>query len=76
MRLRIIQANFTKKYDWLFKLNDENGNVFFIMNNSFYEINKFKSPITKKELDYFDKGQWITASTVLIDELNVVITIQ
>ena len=51
MRLRIIETNFTTKYNWLFKLFDENENDFYIMNQSFYESQNLKSPITKKELD-------------------------
>jgi hypothetical protein len=32
MRLKIKDTNFTTKYEWLFKLSDENGNNFYIMN--------------------------------------------
>ncbi|MBP6588204.1 MAG: hypothetical protein KA208_09325 [Flavobacterium sp.] len=75
MRLRIIETNFTTKYNWLFKLFDENENDFYIMNQSFYESQNLKSPITKKELDNYDRGQWITAVVRLIDDRRVVVEI-
>lgn len=59
MRLKIIDVNFTNDHDWVFKLQDEKGNHFFIMNQLFYKAHGLKSPITKKELDSYDKGQWI-----------------
>lgn len=64
MRLRIIDTNFTTKHDWLFKLADENGNDFYIMNEVFYKKYNFQSPITKKQLDVYDRGQWITTTLV------------
>ncbi|MBP7470636.1 MAG: hypothetical protein KA782_06060 [Flavobacterium sp.] len=75
MRLRIIETNFTTKYNWLFKLFDENENDFYIMNQSFYESQNLKSPITKKELDNYDRGQWITAVVRLIDDRRIVVEI-
>ena len=75
MRLRIIETNFTTKYNWLFKLFDENENDFYIMNQSFYESQNLKSPITKKELDNYDRGQWITAVVRLLDDRRVVVEI-
>ena len=75
MRLRIIETNFTTKYNWLFKLFDENENDFYIMNQSFYESQNLKSPITKKELNNYDRGQWITAVVRLIDDRRVVVEI-
>ncbi len=61
MRLRITEVNFTIKHEWLFKLKDESGDEFYIMNESFYKRNFSDSPITKHELDYFDKGLTINA---------------
>lgn len=75
MRLRITDTNFTTKFNWLFKLSDENGNIFYIMNESFYKSHSLKSPITKKELDYFDRGQWINAHIDLFDGKGVVVEI-
>ncbi|WP_395050471.1 hypothetical protein [Flavobacterium sp.] len=75
MRLRIIETNFTTKYNWLFKLFDENENDFYIMDQSFYESQNLKSPITKKELDNYDRGQWITAVVRLIDDRGIVVEI-
>lgn len=75
MRLRITDANFTTRHDWLYKLADENGNVFYIMNEAFYKKHQFKSPISKRELDYYDKGQWITASVEQIDGKGIVVSV-
>ena len=75
MKLRIADTNFTTRHDWLFKLADENGNDFYIMNEAFYKNHNVKSPITKKELDYYDKGQWITASVVQIDGKGIVVSV-
>jgi hypothetical protein len=63
MRLKIIDINFTTKQD------------FYVMNESFYKNHNFKSPITKKELDYYDRGQWIKASTEQIDGKGIVIRV-
>ncbi len=75
MRLRIIDTNFTTRHDWLFKLVDENGNDFYIMSGAFYKSHNLKSPITKKELDYYDRGQWITASVEQIDGKGIVVSV-
>jgi hypothetical protein len=75
MRLRITDMNFTTRHDWLFKLVDENGNDFYIMNEAFYKNHNLKSPITKKELDYYDRGQWITASVEQINGKGIVVSV-
>jgi translation elongation factor P/translation initiation factor 5A len=75
MRLRITDMNFTTRHDWLFKLIDENGNDFYIMNEAFYKNHNLKSPITKKELDYYDRGQWITASVEQINGKGIVVSV-
>ena len=75
MRLRITDTNFTTRHDWLFKLADENGNDFYIMNEAFYKNHNFKSKITKKELDYYDRGQWITASVEQIEGKGIVVSV-
>lgn len=75
MRLRITEVNFTTEHDWLFKLTDESGDAFYIMNESFYKKQNLKSPITKKELDYYDKGQWINVYVKEIDSKNIVVSI-
>ena len=74
MRLRITDTNFTTKFDWLFKLADEKGQDFYIMDESFYKQHNLKSPITRKELDYYDRGQWITASVKEIGGKNIVVS--
>lgn len=74
MRLRIIETNFTIKFDWLFKLADESGSNFYIMNKQFYKKHNLKSPITKKELDYYDRGQWISSPAKEIDGKFIVVS--
>ena len=73
MRLKIVNVNFTTKENWLFKLTDENCNNFFIMQSPFYKDHKLSSPISKKELDFYDKGCWINAIVEQIDGYNVVV---
>ncbi len=75
MRLKISEVNFTSKFDWLFKLIDEKENNYYIMNELFYKVHNYKSPITKNELDYYDKGLWITALVKEIDQKKIVIEI-
>jgi hypothetical protein len=73
MRLKIIATNFTTEHEWIFKLVDENNYIFYIMDDPFYKKHNLKSPITKKELDYYDKGQWINAYALEIENKNIVI---
>jgi len=75
MRLKIIDVNFTTRYDWVFKLADETNNIFFIMNESYYKKRNKNSPISKKELDYYDRGQWINVFTENIDGLGIVVKV-
>lgn len=73
MRLKIIETNFTDEHEWLFQLSDGVGNLFYIMAEPFYKNNGLKSPITKRELDYYDKGQWIGAAIKEIAGKNIVV---
>ncbi|MRG44194.1 hypothetical protein GFS24_03665 [Chitinophaga sp. SYP-B3965] len=73
MRLRIIETDFTANNGWLFKLADERGNHFYIMVDSFYKTHNLISPVTKKELDYYDLGLWINASVIQIEEKGIVV---
>lgn len=75
MRLKIIETNFTKNHDWLFKLTDESGVEFYIMNEIFYKKHKIKSPVTKIELDVYDVGQWIDALVKNLDGKGIVIRV-
>jgi hypothetical protein len=45
------------------------------MNEAFYKNHNLKSPITKKELDYYDRGQWITASVEQIKGKGIVVSV-
>ena len=67
MRLRIIETNFTTKYDWLFRLIDQHNEIYYIMDDKFYRNHNIKSPITKQHLDSFDKGSSINA---IVREIN------
>jgi len=68
MRLKITSVNFTQKHDWLFKLADENGIEYFIMDSHFYTDHKLPSPINKHYLDYYEKGISINASIKEVDK--------
>ncbi|SMC75485.1 hypothetical protein [Pedobacter africanus] len=75
IRLRITEVNFTTKENWLFRLVDDEKNEYYIMNQLFYEAQNLKSPITKRELDQYDKGYIIKALIKQFDNKNVVIEI-
>jgi hypothetical protein len=74
MRLRIIDTNFTTKFDWIFKLTSESGINFYIMNEQFYKNHNLEGPITKKELDYYDRGLWISSTAKEIDGKFIVVS--
>lgn len=76
MRLRIKDVNFTNKHDWLFELWDETGSAFYIMNDAFYKAHKLTSPIGRKELDSYDRGQWINVSIKQVDNKEVVVSVE
>ena len=75
MRLRVIDVNFTTEFEWIFKLSDDKRNIAFIMNEIFYKAHKMKSPISKKELDYFDKGYSIKCRLENVENISVVTNI-
>ncbi|UMY66530.1 MULTISPECIES: hypothetical protein [unclassified Flavobacterium] len=73
MRLRITEVNYTASHRWLFELEDDLGSKYFIMQSQFYAARGLKDPVTRVMLDSYDRGQWITARTQLIDGINVVV---
>ncbi|MFC4687674.1 MAG: hypothetical protein BGO86_07615 [Chryseobacterium sp. 36-9] len=73
MRLKIIEVNFTTKYEWLFKLKDHNDEIYYVMDESFYKKYKIKTPITRQHLDSLEKGQSINAIAREIDNKNIVV---
>ncbi|MPT31989.1 MAG: hypothetical protein E2600_10070 [Chryseobacterium sp.] len=73
MRLKVIDVNFTSRYDWLFMLKDQNGEVYYIMDESFYKKYNMKTPITKQHLDSLDRGQSINAITREINDRKIVV---
>jgi hypothetical protein len=72
MRLKISEVNFTNKYRWIFKLTSPEGQLCYIMNDAFYKKHNRKSPLSRKQIEYLDKGQWISASVEKIEDLEVV----
>jgi hypothetical protein len=75
MRLRITETNFTANYNWIFKLSSEQWQEAFIMNSDFYKARNMKSPISKRELDYLDKGYWLKCEVKDIEGILVVTNI-
>ncbi|MEQ6169104.1 hypothetical protein AAOE16_18035 [Ekhidna sp. MALMAid0563] len=75
MNLKVTETNFTTDYDWIFKLTDSSGNLYYIMNNSFYIKNNIKSPLTKKELDQLDVGHSLRCDSKHINDINLVTSI-
>lgn len=72
MIFKIVDINFTTKYEWLFRFSDEFGNESYIMNESFYKNHNLISPITKQHLDYLDKGQHINVVIECIENKEIV----
>jgi len=72
MKLEITDLNFLNKEEWIFKLVDNVGNIYHIMNDKFYKANDLRSPISKHELDYYDIGIVINASFIIADGKNIV----
>jgi hypothetical protein len=75
MILKVIETNFTNKYDWISKLKDNEGLDYFIMANEFYKINRIKSPIDRQILDSLDKGQTLDCICKDLSNMKVVIEI-
>jgi hypothetical protein len=44
------------------------------MNEQFYKNHNLESPITKKELDYYDRGLWISSTAKEIDGKFIVVS--
>jgi len=74
MMLTIVDSNFTTHFDWLYKLSDGQKKEFYIMGNNFYKSHKIKDPITKRELDYLDKGSVLNCVVEDINGKNIVVS--
>jgi hypothetical protein len=74
MRLKVKDVNFTNNYNWLFKLSD-GFDDYYIFDDYFYNKNRLKSPITKKELDYLDIGHSLLCEVKDFGNVKVVIEI-
>ena len=76
MRLEVSDTNFFINSDnWIFKLKDDQGASFYILTSIEYSKLNIKSPITKRHLDFYDKGVIINAEVRQIDSKNIVIAI-
>lgn len=75
MRLKITDTNFTSHPKWLFKLVDEQGCDYYIMQNSFYEEYGLTTPVTKKHLDSLDKGSSIICEYKNVEGKRVIVNI-
>jgi len=76
VQLKIIKTNFTSDNNWLFLLsNDKTEDRYYIMDSSFYKEHNLKSPITNRELDFYDVGQQIIANVDQIADQNIVVKI-
>lgn len=75
MKLTITHSNFSAENDWIFKLKDDEGNTFYILNSKYYRDAKLKSPITRNQLHYYYKGSVIEAEVKELNTLKVVTTV-
>ncbi len=73
MRLKITKTNHSNIDDWQFMLSDENGELYYIMSNSFYERRNMKCPAFPKGRDRYYNGLWITAYVKQLGNKKVVI---
>ena len=74
MRLKITKTNHSNIDDWQFMLSDENGKMYYIMNNAFYERRNMKCPTFLKGMDSYCNGLWITAYVKQLGNKNVVVS--
>lgn len=72
MKLKIIEVNFTSNLNWLYKLINQEGSIFYIMQKDFYDALELHSPVTKRELDCYDTGHFISADVVQNNDANIV----
>ena len=56
----------------MFKLKDEEGDNFYILNASYYREINLKSPITRNQLHCFYKGSVIEADVMEVDSKKIV----
>jgi hypothetical protein len=68
MILKIIATNFSAEINWLFKLIDNSGREYFVMQEGFYKNKGLKSSVTKDKLDTLDIKQNVDCVYELIDE--------
>ena len=73
MMLTVTETNHTTNFDWLYKLSDRQKD-YYIMDYYFYKSHKIKSPITKYELDYLEKGSVLNCVVEEIDGKNIVVS--
>ena len=76
MRLKITKTNHSNIIinDWLFMLSDGNGEMYYIMNDAFYERRNMKCPVSPKEMESYYNGLCITAHVKQLGNKNVVVS--
>ncbi|WDF68652.1 hypothetical protein PQ465_20445 [Sphingobacterium oryzagri] len=72
MKLEIVEVNFIEEKDWLVKLTNNDQEIYYVMNSSFYSFYNLKFPLSKKEFDFYAKGIWIDAEAKFLNGKNVV----
>lgn len=53
MKVKIVDINFSIEYNWLFKFEDFQNNIYLIMEDYFYLQNYLRRPISKNNLDTY-----------------------
>lgn len=76
MRLKIIESNITVGHDWLYKLVDSAGKLYYILTASGYEIINRKTFVNKQHLDSLYEGVIIEATVEQIYGRNIVTSVK
>ncbi|MFD2966563.1 hypothetical protein [Sphingobacterium bambusae] len=71
MKLEIKAVNCTEDNDWMVKLANADKEIFYIMSSSFYSFYKLKTPISKREIDFYETGLWINVEAAFLGGKNV-----
>ena len=75
MQFTVIDFNFAIDKNWIYMLNDAKGDTFYILNAESYKKLDLKTPITKKHLDYYDKGSVIVGAAKEFGGNKIIISI-
>jgi hypothetical protein len=73
MKGKVIKvSNFSSMINWLFIIEDEKENIYYIMDKTFYDQNKLKSPVTFRDLDSLDVNFIIDFDFIEIDNRYII----